>query len=79
LPAGFAQQKIFQDEFSIAGSKRSTANPARYFTVISFRSGFGSDNLTQPVAAWAPEKLNRHGSSHDASPNSLSILSNLSE
>ena len=80
LPAGFAQQKIFQDEFSIAGSKRSIANPARYFTVIGgLWSGFASDNLIQPVAVWASEKLNRHGSSHDTPPNSLSILSDLSE
>jgi hypothetical protein len=33
LATRFSQQKIFQDEFSIAGSKRRTANPARYFAV----------------------------------------------
>ena len=38
LAARFAQQKIFQDEFAVAGSKRRTANPARYFAVTSLRS-----------------------------------------
>ena len=50
LATRFSQQKIFQDEFSIAGSKRRTANPARYFAVAGLRSGFGSDDLIQPRA-----------------------------
>ena len=45
LAARFAQQKIFQDEFAVAGSKRRTANPARYFAVTSFRSRFGFNDL----------------------------------
>ena len=28
-PTGFPQKKILQNEFSVAGSKRRTANPAR--------------------------------------------------
>ena len=62
-----AQQKIFQDKFAGSGSKRRTANPARYFAVNSFRSGFG-DHLIKRVAAWALEKLYPRGSGHDAPP-----------
>ena len=80
LATGFAQQKIFQHEFAVASSKGSTADPAGYFTVFGgLWSGLASDNLIQPVAAWAPEKLNRHGSGYDTPPNSLSILSDISE
>ena len=45
LATRFPQQKIPQDEFPIAGSKRRTANSARYFVVTALRSGFGSDDL----------------------------------
>jgi hypothetical protein len=67
LAARFPQKKIFQDELPIAGRKRSTANPARYFTVNGFRSGFGFDDLIKRVAMGALE-MDCRGSDHDMSP-----------
>ena len=63
----FPQKKIFQDELPIAGRKRSTANPARYFTVNArLRSGFGFDDLIKRVAMGALE-MDCRGSDHDMS------------
>jgi hypothetical protein len=67
LAARFPQKKIFQDELPIAGRKRSTANPARYFTVNGFRSSFGFDDLIMRVAMGALE-MDCRGSDHDMSP-----------
>ena len=78
--AGLAQQKIFQDKFAVASSKRRTANPARYFAVTGgLRSGFGSNDLIKGVAVRALKKLYPRGSGHDARPQLTSMLSVLSE
>jgi hypothetical protein len=53
LAARFAQQKILQDVFTIAGSRRRTADSARYFAVTALRSCFGSDDLIKRVASYA--------------------------
>jgi hypothetical protein len=46
LAAGrFPQEKIFEDKLPVAGSKRSTANSARYVTVNGLSPGFGFYDL----------------------------------
>jgi hypothetical protein len=51
LATRFPQKEILQDELPIAGGKRSTANPARYFTVNArLQSGFGFDDLIKRIA-----------------------------
>jgi hypothetical protein len=46
LAAGrFPQEKIFEDKLPVAGSKRSTANSARYVTVNGLPPGFGFYDL----------------------------------
>jgi hypothetical protein len=61
LATRFPQKKILQDEFPIAGSKRRIANPASYFAVAGFRSGFGFHDLIKRVAVGALEKRNSRG------------------
>ena len=64
----FPQEEIFQDEFPVTGSKRSTTNPTRYFTSIDgLRSGFDFDDLIKCVAVWAAE-MNRHSIRTSALP-----------
>ncbi len=62
------KQKIFEHKYSIVGSERRTANPARYFAVGGLRSGLDFDDLIKRVAVRALEKLDLGGSGHDARP-----------
>ena len=69
LPRLFAtcrpQQKIFQDKFTVAGSRGRTANAAGgLLTGDRFRSGIDSDHLIKCFAVRALEKRISHGSNH---------------